>query len=72
VPRGENNEFIEPIQLLEWGLLNCFEELTSVNWHLNVGIASCRLVIMCKEQTYDQWDCSNRWLELLLKVTSMN
>jgi hypothetical protein len=29
------------------GALNCFEELTSINWHLNVVILY-RLILRCK------------------------
>jgi hypothetical protein len=31
-------------QIARIGALNCFEELSSVNWHLNVVIVSYRLV----------------------------
>jgi hypothetical protein len=41
-------------QILEVGALNCFEELTSINWHLNVAISVIGLSLGAKNFFCDQ------------------
>jgi hypothetical protein len=58
-------------QMIRMGALNCFEVLTSINWHLNVVIALLRAP-KCKGKIYGQWDCSNRCFKLFWGVNLVN